>query len=118
MPVYDYKGLTPTGAAKTGIVDADSPREARIKLRSQNVMVTEIAAREAAKKADVAKAPILQFRRAKKGRKEIPTVTRQLATLLKAGIPLAQSLSALIEQAGVKDLEAALRDVREKITQG
>ena len=34
MPVYDYKGLTPAGAAKTGIIDADSPREARIKLRS------------------------------------------------------------------------------------
>ena len=26
MPVYDYKGLTPTGDAKAGIVDADSPR--------------------------------------------------------------------------------------------
>jgi general secretion pathway protein F len=118
MPVYDYKGLTPQGGAKAGIVDADSPREARIKLRAQNVLVTEIAARETAKKADVAKAPLLQFRRAKKGKKEIPTITRQLATLLKAGIPLAQALSALIEQAGVPDLEAALRDVREKITQG
>ena len=46
MPVYDYKGLTPAGDAKTGIVDADSPREARIKLRSQNVLVTDIVARQ------------------------------------------------------------------------
>jgi general secretion pathway protein F len=118
MPVYDYKGLTPQGGAKTGIIDADSPREARVKLRSQNVLVTEITAREAAKKADVSKTPLLQFKRGKKGKREIPVVTRQLATLLKAGIPLAQALSALIEQAGIPDLEAALRDVREKITQG
>jgi general secretion pathway protein F len=118
VPVYDYKGLTPKGGSKTGIVDADSPREARIKLRAQNVLVTEIVAREAAKKADVTKTPLLRFGRSKKGKREIPTITRQLATLLKAGIPLAQSLSALIEQAGVADLEAALRDVREKITQG
>jgi general secretion pathway protein F len=118
MPVYDYKGLTPQGASKIGIVDADSPREARLKLRSQNVLVTEIAAREAAKKVDVAHAPLFRFRRSRKGKREIPVVTRQLATLLKAGIPLAQSLSALIEQAGIPDLEAALRDVRERVTQG
>lgn len=118
MPVYDYKGLTPQGGSKAGIIDADSPREARLKLRSQNVLVTEISARQAATKADQAKRPLLQFQRSKKGRREIPVVTRQLATLLKAGIPLAQSLSALIEQAGVPDLEAALRDVRERITQG
>jgi general secretion pathway protein F len=118
MPVYDYKGLTPQGGSKSGIIDADSPREARLKLRSQNVLVTEIAARQAATKADAARTPLLRFGRSKKGRKDIPIVTRQLATLLKAGIPLAQALSALIEQAGIADLEAALRDVRERITQG
>ena len=52
MPVYDYKGLTPTGQNKTGIIDADSPREARLKLRNQNVMVTEITARAAAVKSN------------------------------------------------------------------
>ena len=118
MPVYDYKGLTPQGDTKTGIIDADSPREARIKLRSQNVLVTEIAAREAAQKADIGKRPLLQFRRAKRGKHEVPTYTRQLATLLKAGIPLAQSMSALIDQCQIPDLEAAFRDIREKITGG
>jgi general secretion pathway protein F len=107
LPVYDYKGLTPQGASKTGIIDADSPREARLKLRSQNVLVTEIAPRQAS-----------EFKRVPRGKKEIPTYTRQLATLLKAGIPLAQALSALIEQSQTPDLEAAFRDIREKVTQG
>lgn len=122
MPIYDYKGLTPRGESKTGIIDADSPREARIKLRSQNVLVTEIAAREAA--AEVAKdaakrgRPLLQFGRRKKGKKEVPAYTRQLATLLKAGIPLAQAMAAIIEQCQTPDLEATFRDIRERITGG
>jgi general secretion pathway protein F len=121
VPVYDYKGLTPAGGSKAGIIDADSPREARIKLRSQNVLVTEISPRASTVKAateHVTRRPLLRFRRAARGRKEIPTYTRQLATLLKSGIPLAQALSAIIEQCSIPDLEAAFRDVREKITGG
>lgn len=126
MPVYDYKGLTPAGDAKTGIVDADSPREARIKLRAQNVLVTEIVPRESSVRrateaeggAKGGKKPLFSFKRMPKGRKDVPVYTRQLATLLKAGIPLSQSISALIEQCQTPDLEAAFRDIREKITQG
>jgi general secretion pathway protein F len=122
VPIYDYKGLTPRGENKTGIIDADSPREARIKLRSQNVLVTEITAREAAtaakKEAGGRGRPVLQFRRSRRGRKEVPAYTRQLATLLKAGIPLAQAMAALIEQCQTPDLEATFRDIRERITGG
>jgi general secretion pathway protein F len=118
MPVYNYKGLTAAGGAKTGIVDADSPRDARVKLRSQNVLVTEISQRADTIRRDETKQKLLRFRRSRKGRNEVPMYTRQLATLLKAGIPLAQALSALIEQADIEDLEAAFRDVREKLTQG
>lgn len=118
MPIYDYKGLTPTGAAKDGIVDADSPREARIKLRAQNVMVTKIIERAASAKRDRKKEKILDFSRGLKGKTEVPMYTRQLATLLQAGIPLAQAMTAMIEQAQIPDLEAAFRDIREKLTQG
>jgi general secretion pathway protein F len=118
MPVYDYKGLSAAGQPKTGIIDADSPREARIKLRSQNVLVTDIAAREETIRRDKQKRKVLQFKRGRKGKNEVPMYTRQLATLLKAGIPLAHAMSALIEQCQIEDLEAAFRDVREKLTQG
>jgi general secretion pathway protein F len=122
VPIYDYKGLTPRGESKTGIIDADSPREARIKLRSQNILVTEIGQREAAaaptKEAARRGRPLLQFGRRKRGKKEVPAYTRQLATLLKAGIPLAQSMAAIIEQCQTPDLEATFRDIRERITGG
>jgi len=132
VPIYDYKGLTPKGGAKAGIIDADSAREARIKLRAQNVLVTEIVARKmvgdprgggkqvsgADVRAAAAAKPMLQFKRKPRGRREIPTYTRQLATLLRAGIPLASAMSAVIEQSEIPDLEAAFRDIRERITQG
>ncbi len=118
MPVFDYSGLTPTGEAKTGIIDADSPREARIKLRQQNVMVIQMTERARTVRRDKGKKKVLDFSRRARGRGEVPMYTRQLATLLKAGIPLAQAVSALIEQCSIPDLEAAFRDVREKLTQG
>ena len=61
---------------------------------------------------------ILDFSRSARGKQEVPMYTRQLATLLKAGIPLAQTMAALIEQCQTADLEAAFRDIREKLTQG
>ena len=64
MPVYNYKGLTLAGDNKTGIIDADSPREARIKLRSQNLMVTELQQRGGSVKRDKKKGKLLNFRRA------------------------------------------------------
>jgi general secretion pathway protein F len=118
VPVYDYKGLTAAGQSKNGIIDADSPREARLKLRSQNVLVTEILERAGTVHRIHQKKKVLDFRRAAKGKSEVPMYTRQLATLLKAGIPLAQAMSALIEQCSIPDLEACYRDVREKLTQG
>ncbi len=118
MPVFNYKGLTPAGQAKTGIIDADSAREARIKLRAQNVMVTDITARAKTVRRDKKKEKVLDFSRSAKGKGEVPMYTRQLATLLKAGIPLAQAMTAMIEQCQTADLEACFRDVREKLTQG
>lgn len=49
---------------------------------------------------------------------EVSAVTRQLATLLHSGIPLAQSLSAVIEQAEAPGLQKVLRHLREQVSQG
>ena len=43
MPVYNYRGVTSDGQAKRGMLDADSVREARSKLRSQGIFPTEIS---------------------------------------------------------------------------
>ena len=42
MPIFEYKALTSSGKTKKGIVDADTARDARSKLRSDHMHVTEM----------------------------------------------------------------------------
>ena len=49
---------------------------------------------------------------------EVATVTRQMSTLLGAGIPLTETLRAIIEQAQSRELSMTFRDIREKVSQG
>jgi type II secretion system protein F len=120
MPIFEYKAMTSLGEARTGILDADSARDAREKLRHKKLHVVAITTRQSSLQKRRArlesrfKLPIVRGRRAT----EIATVTRQLATLLKSGIPLADAINALIEQVEHRDVEEALRDIKEKVTQG
>jgi len=126
MPIYEYKGYDPSGGVKAGIVDADTPRDARSRLRDQNVLVTELVLSDvsAETSGDKKARPrtslrrIFRFEKRLKGGASLPIYTRQLATLLRSGIPLAQSLSALIEQVEHRDIEVILRDVREQVVRG
>lgn len=114
MPVYTYKALTEAGDASSGIIDADSPREARQKLRHKKLHVTELMAAEEAKGRVKRRRVLFQSRR----REDVAMITRQLATLLGSGIPLVGAFTALIEQADFEPLKASLMDVRERISQG
>ncbi|MCK6458905.1 MAG: type II secretion system F family protein [Planctomycetes bacterium] len=126
MPIYEYKGYDPSGGAKAGIVDADTPREARSRLRDQNVLVTELVLSEVSAETSGEKVArprtslrrIFRFEKRLKGGASLPIYTRQLATLLRSGIPLAQALGALIEQVEHRDIEVILRDVREQVVRG
>jgi general secretion pathway protein F len=126
MPIYEYKGYDPSGGTKAGIVDADTPREARSRLRDQNVLVTELVLSEVSAETSGAKAArprtslrrVFRFEKRIKGGGALPIYTRQLATLLRSGIPLAQALGALIEQVEHRDIEVILRDVREQVVRG
>ena len=116
MPVYTYKAFTTGGQLKSGIADADSPREARLKLRRDGLLVTDLSEVEgiATKKTS----RFRQMRLRRRTARELPQTTRQLATLLRSGIALNDALKALVEQIETPVLEAVFRDVRERIGQG
>jgi general secretion pathway protein F len=116
MPVYEYKALDASGKALSGIIDADTPREARHKLRMQNLFTTSVS--EAQK--EIALTSEVQVRKVLKRikRKDISTATRQLATLLRSGMPLVQSLSAIIEQLEGQPLQKVMLEIREKVNSG
>jgi general secretion pathway protein F len=116
VPVFQYKGIDAGGAARAGILDADSPKEARLQLRSMHVHVTELEPLSSLTVGSSRR--FLPKFMQKRHREEVVLLTRQLGTMLRSGIPLASCLTALVEQAGHQDIEVVLRDIREKVTQG
>lgn len=117
MPVYEYKGLDKGGKAVSGILDVESQGALRQLLQGKGVFVTEVKEGRAGggrAAGDVDFKRMLQF----VGLRDIAVLTRQLATLLKAGIPLVEALNALTEQADKDELKRVLSDVRRKVNEG
>lgn len=114
MPVFEYEALNSSGRAIRGIIDAESVRTARTKLRSQGVYPTDI--REESGALFQRSPSFSVFSRVKA--KELAQAFRQLATLLEANIPLVSSLSALIDQLGNPVLRKILTQIRERVREG
>jgi len=116
MPVYDYKALKEDGSAEAGIVDADSPKDARLKLKVRKLHVTDLEILPDEAKKGGKKAGLRLF--ARRRPEQVAMLTRQLATLLGSGVPMIACLSALVDQVEHQDIKAALMQVREKVSQG
>jgi general secretion pathway protein F len=118
MPVYEYTALDTNGKKKKGVLDADSLAAARQKIRQAGTYPVEI------------KETIPKTRQSKKNsflslqtgqrvkQQEIHVATRQLATLLGAGIPQASSLNGLIEQTTNKTLKTIITQIKESVNEG
>jgi general secretion pathway protein F len=120
MPVYEYSGMTAQGRKVRGMEDAENPRALRDLLKTRGVFLTE--ATEGRRSAEKRRAPgDVQLRLKFMDRiriSQISVLTRQLATLQKANIPLVESLSALIEQEESEKLKTILSTVRQKVNEG
>ncbi|MBI1814186.1 MAG: type II secretion system inner membrane protein GspF [Deltaproteobacteria bacterium] len=126
MPVYAYKGLTTEGKAVNGIVDADSPKGARLKLRKSGVFPTDLSEDRTGRQAAEEKAatPGARFQ-VNIGQlferitpQDVALMTRQLSTLVGAGLPLVDCLSALIEQIDNAPIKRTLSQVRGQVVEG
>lgn len=110
MPAFRYEAVDAGGATKKGVLNADSARSARSELRTLGLVplkVDAIAAQIDA--AGVAKSRGFGERLSTT---ELALFTRQLASLLEAGLPLEQAFTALLEQAErpyMRDLVASIR---------
>ena len=117
MAVYEYKALNTQGKTIRGVIDASTTMEARSKLRRDGIFAFELNVAEMEKAASEKRLFSLGFFHwVKKG--EIAILTRQLATLLKAGLPLDQSLTALIDQVESESLKKIVIQIREKVKEG
>ncbi|MFH1626401.1 MAG: type II secretion system inner membrane protein GspF [Pseudomonadota bacterium] len=118
MPVFEYRAFDSDGKRVKGIIDADSSRVARLKLRTTGIFPVEIWEDTRAKIPLPSRELKLSwiFRRIKA--QEVTTMTRQLSTLIGAGLPLVASLTALINQVDNPSLKKIITQVREDVTKG
>jgi general secretion pathway protein F len=117
LPIFEYEALNAAGKSIRGIIDADSARTARTKLKGQGIYPTEIREEAgAAQRAPLSGLSFGLFGRIKA--KDLALASRQLATLMEAGIPLNSSLSALIEQMGNPLLKKVITQIRERVREG
>lgn len=119
MAVYEYRGIAvATGKPVRGIRDAENPKVLRAVLRRDGILLT-LATEESAAKASGARREVdlFKFFRRISGT-DVAMTTRQLATLVRAGIPLVDSIGALIDQVEKEELKTVLSRVREKVNEG
>lgn len=119
MPVYDYKAIAKsTGKSTKGVIDADSAAQARRKLREQDLYPTDIKASTGVGTKTAEGGRPAKGVRGRVSTRDLALMTRQFAVLLHAGMPLVESLNALIDQTSRPALRAAIYDIRDRVNSG
>lgn len=117
MSVFEYIALDATGRQLKGFVDAPGMAAARQKLREENIYPVEINQAEAKKDSVVSAAMKINLWE-RVSTSQVAVFTRQLSTLLGAGMPLVPSLSILMQQEKNPLLKKSLAQIREQVTEG
>lgn len=113
MAAFEYLALDPNGRSKKGVLTGDSSRQIRSQLRLLGLHPMEVRS--------VKESPAHQgrsFSRQSISAADLALLTRQLATLVRAGIPLEESLRALGEQVESSRLKSVVAGIRAEITEG
>jgi general secretion pathway protein F len=133
MAVYEFKGLNAAGKTITGLKEADSPRTLRTLLKKEGVFLTDVVGQSegksnrapvrgaAAKGAAEALGADINLKRLTRGgisTDDIAIMTRQLATLLSAGVALVEALTALVDQVDKERMKVLLSDVKQRVNEG
>lgn len=110
MAVFHYQARDGTGKVVAGEIEAADQQQAATALMDRNLMVVslKLAGRKIRTKR----------RQGKVKPQELVVFTRQLATMMDAGLPLVQSLTALEEQTDSKAFKPVLRNLTERVEQG
>jgi len=114
MGAFQYVALDARGKEQKGVLEGDSPRQVRQLLRDRELMpvsIDEVASREAKHRVR----PVL---RRGIGGLDLALITRQLATLVRAGLPLDEALQAVSQHTDKPRIKSILLGVRAKVVEG
>jgi general secretion pathway protein F len=111
VEAFQYQALDAAGRKVTGVIEADTARQARIQLRARGLLPSAIGPVNSRERAGQSWARAVSS-------SELSMLTRQLATLLASGLTMEQSLNALIEAATDKVTREVLTGVKTEVTSG
>jgi len=116
MAAFEYIALDSKGREKKGVIEGDTQRQVRQLLRDKDMMPLQIdtAASQEKKQQDK---PV-QISRRGIGATDLALFTRQLATLVRAAIPLDEALSAVGQQTEKPRIKSMVFALRSKILEG
>ncbi len=138
MPVFEYIAIDAKGRSKKGYTDAETADAARLKLRKKKLFVSSLSERSAVKAKNTApkKANHTHSKRSafnlnsnmdlsalttlfsRVNKSELAIVTRQIATLLNAGLPLDQCFNGILQQNRDTALARVLAQVADRVKEG
>lgn len=117
MPVYAYKAKAASGLVMEGTIDANEQKGAVDKLRAQKLVVLEIVEKSESPVAKIKKA-LGMGGKGKVGSNDLMLFSRQLSTLVSAGVPIVQGLAILESQAENPAFKEVLGAVKTDIESG
>ncbi|MES9999063.1 MAG: type II secretion system inner membrane protein GspF [Candidatus Thiodiazotropha lotti] len=113
MDAFEYVALDPSGKEKRGVLEGDSPRQVRQQLRESGL--TPLTIDSASGTATQSKSKLFQRQI---NAMELALITRQMATLLRSGLPLEHVLKTTAQQTDKRHVERTLLAVRAKVLEG
>ncbi len=115
MAAFEYKALDAKGKNKSGVIEGDSARQVRQRLKEQGLVPVEV--NETKSKTQKSGTSGFSFKRGI-STPDLALITRQLSTLVQSGMPLDECLAAVSEQAEKPHLRNMMAAVRAKVTEG
>lgn len=118
MAAYEYRGIDKSGKEVKGVRDADNEKSLRAALKREGIFLTRVGKGKVkggtglSKEVDFAQ----YFEKIKPT--DVAVLTRQLATLVKAGIPLVEALGAVSDQIEKPKLRRVIAKIRQDVSEG
>lgn len=116
MTMFRWQGVSPKGEVLTGEMEAPTRDAVLVRLRSQRIQPVPAKIREKGKGLNK-ELTLPGFGESIKGR-DVVVFTRQLATMIDAGLPIVQSLDVLAQQSPNKKLRKVIRELKEQVEAG
>jgi len=114
MAVFEYVAIDSQGKQKKGVIEADSPRQVRAQLKEKQLLPIAV---DVAKEKQGGTSFSKLFRRGISS-SDLTLFTRQLSTLIGAGLPIEEVLKACSDQTEKKHVKSMILDIRSKVLEG